>query len=311
MPEFRQLRYFTAIVDAGSLTRAAAVLFVAQPALSQQTAALEAELGVRLLNRSSKGVIPTEAGWALYRHAQAILKLAERTQDIVRGAGEPIAGRVRIGMPSTIAIVLVAPLVAALRKQHPGVILEVYESPSSYLAPQLLEERVDLSILVDPTVSSTLRAVALVDEELCFVHARADHPFGLSTGPTTLDRLAHVPIVLPARSTTLRQLVDASFVAAGIVPRVHAETTSIQTLLTLVAQGGVGTFVPYSALAWHKASDLLWANAVEPTILRKAWVAQSSMIALTQAAACVHATILAVVRGMVSRDEWRGAILRC
>jgi len=163
MIELRQLRNFTAIVDAGSLTRAAAAVHIAQPAMSQLVAALESEIGVRLLNRTVKGVTPTEQGLALYRHAQVLLKLAAETRNVTLGTGGRVSGRVRIGLPSTIAVILVAPLLKVLKEQFPGILLEVYESPSSYLATQLLEERVDLSILVDETPSSGLLVEPLVD----------------------------------------------------------------------------------------------------------------------------------------------------
>ena len=87
MIDLRQLRYFVAIVDSGSLTRAAGVLHIAQPALSQQMSALESELDSQLLTRSVKGVRPTQAGWAVYRHAQTVLKLTMQTRDVAHGAG--------------------------------------------------------------------------------------------------------------------------------------------------------------------------------------------------------------------------------
>ncbi|SCX72566.1 LysR substrate-binding domain-containing protein [Variovorax sp. EL159] len=308
MLELRQLRYFTAIVDAGSLTRAASALYIAQPALSQQLAALESDLGIRLLNRGARGAKPTAAGLELYKHAQVILKLAAETKNVVTGSAERVSGRVRIGLPSTIAVILVAPLVAALRQEHPGILLEVYESPSSYLAAQLIEERVDLSILVGDSLSDGLRVEPLVDEHLYFVYSETEH---LPGGPTSirLEDLADRPIVLPARSTTLRHLVDLAFRKAGIEPRVYAETSSIQSLLTLVAQGDMGTFVPYSALSWHSANASLCAILIEPAIVRKAQLAHSRMIELTSASQCVKQTLLVVVRKMVEEGHWQGATL--
>src|ERR1700739_4386068 len=98
MLELRQLRYFTAIVDAGSLTRAASAFYIAQPALRQQLAALESDLGIRLLNRGARGAKPTAAGLELYKHAQVILKLAAETKNVVTGSAERVSGRVRIGL---------------------------------------------------------------------------------------------------------------------------------------------------------------------------------------------------------------------
>src|SRR5712692_7737144 len=106
MLDLRQLRYFVAIVDAGSVSRAALVLHIAQPAMSQQLAHLEREIGTKLLRRSVRGVAPTDAGKAVYRHAQTLLKLAAETANVARGAGAGASGRVRIGLPSSIAMIL-------------------------------------------------------------------------------------------------------------------------------------------------------------------------------------------------------------
>src|SRR5687767_5774870 len=107
----RRLKYFVKIVDVGSLTQAAEVLHVAQPALSQQLATLEGEFKQQLLLRTQKGVMPTEAGKALYRHAQIILRQFNQAQADVLNAGRTLSGQVSVGMaPGTAASALALPL---------------------------------------------------------------------------------------------------------------------------------------------------------------------------------------------------------
>jgi LysR family nitrogen assimilation transcriptional regulator len=93
--ELRQLRYFVAVVDCGSLSRAASMVHIVQSALSQQMAQLEDELGVQLLQRSVRGVVATDAGLAFYRHAQQVLRLISDSRDVVRAAGQDLAAGVR------------------------------------------------------------------------------------------------------------------------------------------------------------------------------------------------------------------------
>ena len=109
--DIRAMRYFVAIIDHGSLTRAAEVVCVAQPALSQQLAALEEEFGVPLVHRGAKGVRPTEAGKTLYRHIRNILRQVEMAGADVRVAGSEISGNVAIGLPTTAAAAFGMPLV--------------------------------------------------------------------------------------------------------------------------------------------------------------------------------------------------------
>ena len=94
----RRLHAFVKIVDIGSLTRAAAILHIAQPALSQQIVALETHFGKQLLVRSKRGVIPTDAGRALYRHAQVMLRQLEQAETDIESAGTRIAGHVSVGL---------------------------------------------------------------------------------------------------------------------------------------------------------------------------------------------------------------------
>jgi LysR family transcriptional regulator, nitrogen assimilation regulatory protein len=304
--EMRQLRYFVAIVDCGSLSRAAALIHIVQPALSQQMTQLEEELGVQLLQRSVKGATPTDAGLALYRHAQHILKLATDTKNVVRAAGTELDGRVKLGLPSSIAMVLIGPLLAALAERFPQIVLEVYESPSSYLSAHLINERVDLSVLVDPVVLPGIKAQPLVDEFLYFVQPRRGLLIRCGRN-VAIEALKNVSLVLPTQVTTLRHLLDDAFTAAGVTPKIKAEASSIHTLLTMVAQGGAGTIVPHSALAWDAASRLLRQTIIEPEIIRRAFLAHSRLTRVSPAGACVLAVLRNVTEDLVRTKQWSGA----
>ena len=307
MLDFRQLRYFVEIVDAGSLTRAAGSLHIAQSALSQQMARLEDSVGVRLLTRSVKGVVATDAGHAVYRHAQTILKLEAQTRDVAQSVGVHVSGRVRVGLPSSIAMILAAPMLNEVQKRYPGILVELYESPSTYLAAQLFDERVDLSVIVDKSPPPGLVVMALVDESLYFVQARL--PKKPPKTPVKLADLEGLPMILTTRATTLRHVVDAAFNAAGVTPQVQAEASSIQTLLTVVAQGNLATLIPFSALSWHAAMRVLTHRPLEPVVLRRAWLAWSRSAAMTQATQCVRAVVVDVVREMVLSGRWSGSTL--
>ena len=112
----RRLKYFVKIVDIGSLTQAAEVLHIAQPALSQQVATLEGEMDQQLLIRTKRGVTPTEAGKILYTHARTILRQCEQAQLAVHNVGQTLSGHVSIGLaPGTAASSVTMPLLQAVR----------------------------------------------------------------------------------------------------------------------------------------------------------------------------------------------------
>lgn len=301
--EFRQLRYFVAVVESGSLSRAASLVHIVQPALSQQIGQLEQELGIQLFHRSVRGVKPTVAGLALYKHAQQLLRLSEETQVVVRNAGGDVGGSVKLGLPSSLALVLVGPLVTMLEERFPRIVLEVYESPSSYLAAHLLNQQVDLSVLVDEVMLPGIDAEPLLDEMLYFVQPRSAPV--LASAPVEIGNLASIPLMLTTRATTLRQLVDRAFADAGVTPTVKAQASSIQTLLLMVAQGGAGTIVPRSALAWHAVADLLQAEPISPRLIRHASLARSRLGYFSPAAGCVRELLREVARGIVEAEVWQ------
>jgi LysR family nitrogen assimilation transcriptional regulator len=117
--DVRQLRYFVSIVDAGSLSKAAQKLFIAQPSLSQQIAGLEIELKTKLLLRSAQGVMPTTAGSVLYRHARLVLRQMEQIRADVRDDSGGEAGTVAVGLPTSIAAILATPLLCASANGFP------------------------------------------------------------------------------------------------------------------------------------------------------------------------------------------------
>ena len=136
------------MVDTGSLTRAADALGIAQPALSQQVAALEADFGAQLLIRSRQGVLPTPAGRALYRHAQIILQQLKQAHLEVACAAHEVAGLVRIGLPLTAAAVLSVPLLRAAHERFPNVTLDLADGlPGNLLNEFTMNGRVDIGLL--------------------------------------------------------------------------------------------------------------------------------------------------------------------
>src|SRR5271169_1122181 len=147
--QLRHLRYFVRIVEAGSFSRAAATIHVAQPALSQQIAELEEELGVTLLHRSARGVRPTAAGETLYREAAAILQLMEQLPGKVRSTGGETEGAVNLGMTSTLAAFISGPFMEACRAALPKVVLRFITGHSLMIASRIEARTLDFGVVFE------------------------------------------------------------------------------------------------------------------------------------------------------------------
>jgi len=171
--DMRQLRYFAQIVESGSLAKASRQLFIAQPALSQQMARLEDEVGKPLLVRSSRGVVATENGEALYHHAKFMLRQLDQAVSVARQDTAALSGRVAVGLAPTTVCQLGLPLLQHLRAKHPGILLNVIEGLSGHLEHMTRVGQLDLAVLFSPTAASELTVEQLIDEEL-FVILPAD-----------------------------------------------------------------------------------------------------------------------------------------
>ncbi len=236
----RRLRYFVQIVDSGSITRAAAVTGVAQPALSQQLAVLENELKVKLLERSVSGVTPTRAGSILYARAQTILRQFDELRDAVHREVQPLSGAVSLGMSPTMVPRFAMPLIEKVCTQHPEMHLQIREEGSAVLNDLLVKGRIELCISPTRPDGDAIVGEEILCEQLILMYpASWDIPDDAS-----LADLAALPWVVPRQPNSIRTIVDAVFAASSLTPRVAVELDSLQNVMETVRRGlGVGAMV--------------------------------------------------------------------
>ncbi|HMA89088.1 MAG TPA: LysR substrate-binding domain-containing protein [Burkholderiales bacterium] len=303
--ELRQLRYFVRIVDLGSLSKAAVDLYVAQPALSKQVAALESELKASLLVRSPRGVAPTEAGLAFYRQAQSVLRQLARVPDEVRSAAASPTGAVAVGMPFSASNILAPALVAAVRERLPGIRLAITQEGSGQLEGLLASGRLDLSLLYERTrPSPQIDEQPLLVEEL-FLVTRA--PGG--RGEVALADAARQRLILPGPLNSTRQVVEGAFAKAGLVLDLAAEVDVPWTMKAMVAAGLGATIVSRSALYPERAEDgLIARRIVRPVLTRALNLCTRRGETPARAGALVAETLAAAARGLIERGAWRGAV---
>lgn len=242
----RRLKYYVRIVELGSLTKASEVLHVAQPALSQQVIALEKTFGKRLLIRSKKGVIPTDAGHALYRHAQLILKQVAQAHSEIENTSAGLAGTVAIGVaPYSSASAMALPLLMAAREKYPGIVLHIHENFSSAISEMVSSRRLDMAFIFTPGEIKGLTFEHLMDEEICLVGSReAMQDFQGET--VSIERLPCKHMVLPGPIHLLRSQFDAVCAKANIKPHIIAEIESLTLLAKALAQGLGFSLLPLS-----------------------------------------------------------------
>ena len=302
--DLRQLRYFVRIVDLGSLSKAAADLYVAQPALSRQVASLEAELKVPLLVRSVRGVTPTDAGTALYRQAQGILRQLSRIPEEVRSAGGLPAGTVSVGLPFSVSNVLTAPLVAEVRSRLPGVRVFVTEAVSSVLEEQLTGGRLDIGMLYETERrAGGIDERPLLVEELFLVGARK----GRAAKEIALAEAIRLPFILPGRNNATRRILEKAVAKAGGSFEVIAEVDSASTIKGMVAAGLGVTVMSRSALHPEGGQPALSIQRIVRPSLSRALNVCASRGTPTRATSAVLEILAETALGLVRRGIWKGA----
>lgn len=296
----RRLKYFVKIVDIGSLTQAAEVLYIAQPALSQQLATLEGEVHQQLLVRTKRGVTPTEAGKVLYRHAQIILRQCEQALADMEAAGRGLSGQVSVGLaPGTAASALALPLLRTVRARHPGVLLYLNENYGITLSELIMNGRMDLAVLYGDKAIHGLSFLPLLKEPL-FLVGPASMP--KPAEPVRLTDLRDIELFLPRPYNIVRKLVNEAFMGLGLAPRVVAEIESAFTLTAVIADGLGATILPASMAREVVAACGAWqCRIVEPVIEAPLALCQSDHLPLSEPAQAVKDILLELVADLASR----------
>jgi LysR family nitrogen assimilation transcriptional regulator len=263
--DLRQLNYFVAVADARSFTRAAIALNLVQSTLSHQIALLETDVGQRLLVRTGRGAIPTEAGTALLVHARAMLNSARKAREDLRDLHLNPSGRIAVGLPSQVALSMGSPMVSKMRQRLPRAIVSISEGISLHLRELLIEGRLDLALLYDPPPSPQLAYRTLTRETFLLVGPASAPPL---PERVSLAALADYPMVLPGRSNAMRSQVDSVLAPRGVELNIVAEAGVVLTLLKLVSDGLGYTAVPASMLV-HDGNRLRLQTAqIGPPAIR-------------------------------------------
>lgn len=298
----RKLSYFVQIVDSGSITKAAAALHVAQPALSQQVSALENDLKQRLLIRSKQGVEPTAAGHTLYRHAQSILRLVEQARQDVASSGAAPSGRVSIAIaPYSMASSLTPQIISEVGRRYPDIVVHLTEIFGGVLSEAIKNGRLDMALIYEPGKFRGVQFTTMIVEDLhLVVHPDVDLAPGKDGKNTiTLAEASTVGLFLPEKNHTLRQLIEKGLADQDLPLRLVGEVESVPSLTRLIRANLGGTVLPKSAAdALFPDQDFKVLRIVEPGLQSKIALCTPDHEPLSEAASAV----LLVVKEMLHQQ---------
>lgn len=313
--EMRQLRYFVRVVELGSMGRAAIDLNLVQSALSQQISRLEGELCTRLLQRTPRGVVPTDAGVAFFREAQLTLRHAAQA---VRAAQQArLSGTVSVGLAPTTSAMLGLPLMQAMQDRYPDVRLHMVESMSGHLAALLNAREIDLAVLFDARLQTSPEAPGsrlwqvqpLLSEDLFLISTRQGGRSG--NAAMTLAELGDEPLILPTGPHGLRSTLDAAFARAQVMPRVVLEVDSLSMLMAAVDAGLGATLQPRAAVGRFPDAEQRFSLVLidDVQVNRINLLCSLSDDELSPAALATRVVIQDTVKTLVEQGQWPGTRL--
>lgn len=304
--ELRQLRYFIRVVELGSMGKAAADLGVVTSALSQQISRLEGELAARLLQRTTTGVVPTDAGIAFGRQAQLALRHVDEAARAAQHAR--LTGHVSVGFAPSTASVLALPFMSALRARYPGIRLHLVESLSGNLAAMLNARQLDLAVLFETEGARRWDAAPLLDEGLFLIGSPqlAGMPRGRQV---RLKDIGALPLIMPSGAHGLRAIVATAFARARCEPNVIADIDGLAILMDAVRAGQAATIQPGAAVSRLPAEAVRLVRVADAGVRRRNLLASLSDDELSPPALAARVVVADVVRELVASGQWAGASL--
>ncbi|WEZ85456.1 LysR substrate-binding domain-containing protein (plasmid) [Rhizobium sp. 32-5/1] len=306
--DISQLRTLIHVAELGSLSKASDRMHIAQPALSRQIRLLEEELSVRLFDRHGRGMIVTEQGQDVLRHALRIMAELEEIRAVVSDVDAPLRGHVSIGMPPTASDILSEPLVSAFKARHPEATLRIVSAYSGYLLDWLHRGEIDAAILYDPKSARTLRIHPLLEETL-FLIGPADSGLSQDT-PVSFSLLEGYRLLLPSVGHGLRIILDRLAQEASITLNVKVEADSYSTLKSLVRSGHGVTVLPLAPIHEElRKGSLCAAPLVDPVPMRRLIMSYPTDRPVPRLARFAGQIIATTIETLVERGIWSGRIL--
>lgn len=274
--DLRRIRHFHVLAETLNVSRAAEKLHIAQPALSVSIQKLESELGTRLFERTSSGVLLTASGQAVLVEARRMLYHSEQMLRLAQDASQGTGGSLRVGFVGS-AIYRVLPLlVPAFRTEYPGVELVLRESISSRIVESLAEEGLDVGIVRTPLLQSNAANLLTLQRDPFLLALPRNHALALKSDLVVRD-VAREPFVMysAADASGLHGAAMALCQSAGFVPVVAQEASQVPTVLALV-ESGLGVALVPEVMRGHRTPGVVYRELTDlpqagETTLALAW----------------------------------------
>ena len=263
----RDLEYLVAIDDERHFNRAAERCFVSQPTLSGQIKKLEEQLGVQLIERSTRKVVMTDVGLAVASQARRVLSAARGIREIAESFHDPMAGDLQLGLIPTLAPYLLPQIMPALREQYPRLKLWLHEQQTAILMERLRNAELDLLILALPVPAHEFVEVDLFREPF-WLALPGNDPLARRK-QASLDDLQQRELMLLEEGHCLREHALDVCLTAGATRNSAFQATSLETLRHMVGEGMGSTLIPQLAVPERRDGEVRYLPFKAPVPSRR------------------------------------------
>jgi DNA-binding transcriptional LysR family regulator len=279
--DFRQITYFVALYEEGSVTRAAHRLNVVQPAVSMQIAKLERDLNHKLFERLSKAMVPTVAGRTLYRLVVPVLHNLTLARGHMAKLSGVISGRITIGMLASLAVSFVPDMLITFARDYPEVEVVIIDGYSSAFIDLVNQGALDFAVINKPPRRLGLTVEPLVEERMVYVTAATTKQ---PDTPIDVSELQQARLILPSQRHGLRTELDRHLEARDVSLDLQLEMDSIQGICEIVARSEWATILPSLGVSRGIADGRLAARTINPPMTRQLAIIHHPRHPLTPAA---------------------------
>ena len=260
----RHIKYFLAVAQHHSFTKAAAALHVSQPALSQQVRQLEESLSAQLFDRSGRTTRLTDAGEVYLRYARRASQELEEGKRAIHDVGDLSRGALRVALTPTFTTYLVGPLVEAFHSRYPNITLNLREIAQEQMKELLLADELDVGIAFEDGHSQDIETQPLLIEALALVVGER-HPLA-GQSAIDLDALSAESLILLSEEFATREQIDRYCRQHNITPRVKMEANVIGAVIEVVRRTTLSTLLPATVALAHQG---LFAIELSPQRLHR------------------------------------------
>ncbi|MAM55742.1 MAG: LysR family transcriptional regulator [Salinicola sp.] len=301
--EFKHLRTFLAVAEAGNVTHAATLLHLVQPAVSRHLKLLEEELGTPLFHRERQGMRLTASGHTLLDYARRALQELERARDEIRPDDGRLSGVVTIGLLPSVCDLIASPLIRRLQQAHPDIQPRISMGYAGHLHQWLESGEIDIALSYAPRQAPAIDTEPLLEEALWAIGL--PHHALQATHPISLETLVSHPLILPTPRHGLRQLLDLALIPRGLQARVAVETDAMSIQKRLVLEGHGVSILPGIAVAEDLREGRLTAAPIEaPGLKRRIVLAHSTNRQVSRAVAGVENALKQCVKQVLNEGRW-------